>query len=419
MKTTISILFYLKRAKANSKGLVPIFQRITVNGKRIDKSTSKFIDPLKWSIEGGKMKGNSEEARTVNSHLVYLKSKVLDAENNLQRYGGRVLAETIKNKLNGFDERDRMLIPIFQNHNDKMEALLGQEYAPGTLERYKTSLKHTKDFIKWKYNLSDINILKIDYAFVAEYDFYFRSVCKCSNNTTVKYVKNFMKIIRICLANDWIQKDPFINYKATTKEVDRFFLTEEQIFTIANKQLHTQRLNQVRDAFLFSCYTGLAYVDVKNLSKDNISMGIDGEKWIFTNRQKTKVQSNIPLLPFAEEMIEKYKNNPKCLNEGKLLPILSNQRTNSYLKEIADLCGIDKELTFHIARHTFATTILLNNGIPMESASKMLGHTSIKTTQHYAKILNKKVSDDMKILKEKFAAKMRSTDNEISLIKIN
>lgn len=402
MKTTISILFYLKRAKANSKGLVPIFQRITVNGKRIDRSTGKYIDPLKWSVEGAKMKGTSEETRAINSHLDFLKSQVLEAEKGIQKFGENVIAEKIKNKLNGFDERDRMMVPIFQNHNDKMEALVGQEYAPGTLERYKTSLKHTKDFIKWKYNLSDINILKINHAFVTEYDFYLRSVCKCSNNTTVKYIKNFMKIIRICLANGWIEKDPFINYKATTKEVERFFLTEEQIFIISNKELHTNRLNQVRDIFLFSCYTGLAYVDVKNLTKDNICFGIDGEKWIFTSRQKTKVQSNIPLLPIAERIIKKYESNPKCINEGKILPVLSNQRTNSYLKEIADLCGIDKELTFHIARHTFATTVLLRNGVSMESTSKMLGHTSIKTTQHYAKILNKKVSEDMAALKHKF-----------------
>ncbi len=414
MKTTISILFYLKRAKVNPKGLVPIFQRITVNGKRIDKSTGKYIDPLKWSVEGAKMKGTSEEARTVNSHLDILKAKVLDAEKELQRYGENVVAENIKNKINGIEERERMLLQIFQEHNDKMEVLVGQEYAAGTLERYKTSLSHTKDFIKWKYSLQDINILKIDHVFVTEYDFYLRSVRKCANNTTVKYIKNFMKVIRICLSNGWIDKDPFINYKAKTKEVDRFFLTEEQIHAIENKELHTTRLNQVRDIFLFSCYTGLAYVDVKNLTNENISLGIDGVKWIFTNRQKTKIQSNIPLLPLAEEMIKKYANNPKCINEGKLMPVLSNQRMNSYLKEIADLCGIEKELTFHIARHTFATTILLSNGVAMESVSKMLGHTNIKTTQHYAKILNKKVSEDMMSLRTKLSQKEAEKNREIS-----
>jgi site-specific recombinase XerD len=405
MKATVSILFYLKRAKVNPKGLVPIFQRITVNGKRIDKSTGKYIDPLKWSVEGAKMKGTSEEARTINSHLDFLKSKVLEAEKDLERFGEEVIADKIKNKLNGIDERERMLIPIFHDHNDKMEALVDQEFAAGTLERYKTSLSHTKDFIQWKYKLSDINILKIDHAFVTEYDFYLRSVRKCSNNTTVKYIKNFMKIIRICLANGWIDKNPFINYKAKTKEVDRFFLTEEQIQDIANKELHTARLNQVRDIFLFSCYTGLAYVDVKNLTKENISFGIDGVKWIFTSRQKTKIQSNIPLLPLAEELIKKYEDNPKCISDGKIFPVLSNQRMNSYLKEIADLCGIEKELTFHIARHTFATTVLLSNGVTMESVSKMLGHTNIKTTQHYAKILNKKVSEDMMSLRTKFSQK--------------
>jgi site-specific recombinase XerD len=185
------------------------------------------------------------------------------------------------------------------------------------------------------------------------------------------------------------------------KEVERTFLVEEEIQTIASKEFATERLNQVRDIFLFSCFTGLAYIDVKKLTKNNITIGIDGEKWIYTNRQKTDTRSNIPLLPMAEEIIAKYKEHPQCLNEGKLLPVLSNQKMNAYLKEMADVCGITKELTFHIARHTFATTVTLTNGVPIESVSKMLGHKNLRTTQHYAKILDKKVSDDMKMLKAK------------------
>jgi len=296
-----------------------------------------------------------------------------------------------------------MLVPIFEDHNNKMEVLIPQEYAPGTLERYQTSLKHTKDFIKWKFNISDINITKIDHSFVADYDFYLRSVCKCANNTTVKYIKNFKKIVRICIANGWINKDPFLNYKVKLKEVDRPFLTDAEIITVIEKDFATERLRLVRDIFIFSCYTGLAYIDVAQLTSANICLGIDGNKWIYKNRQKTDSESRIPLLPIPNEIIAKYESHPQCLNKGTLIPILSNQRMNSYLKKIADVCHINKELTFHVARHTFATTVTLTNGVPMESVSKMLGHKSLKTTQHYAKIVDKKVGEDMQTLRDKLS----------------
>jgi site-specific recombinase XerD len=313
--------------------------------------------------------------------------------------------ENFRNKYFGLEERKKMLVPIFEDHNQKVEALLNQEFAPGTLERYKTSLKHTIDFLKWKYNVSDIDIKKIDHVFVTEYEFYLRSVRKCANNTAVKYIKNFGKIIRICIANGWIDKNPFANFKSKVKEVERVFLVEEELEVMANKEIKFERLALVRDIFLFSCYTGLAYIDVKQLSSLNINIGIDGFKWIFTNRQKTDTKSNIPLLPMAEEIIAKYKDHPQCINQGKLLPILSNQKMNAYLKELADMCGIQKELTFHIARHTFATSVTLTNGVPIESVSKMLGHKNLRTTQHYAKILDKKVSEDMQILRLKLGVK--------------
>lgn len=405
MDAKISILFYLKRAKVNSKGLVPIFQRITVAGKRIEKSTGKFIDPDKWSVEGGKLKGVSTEARTINSHLDLLKSKVLDAEKDLYNRDELINAEAISNKLLGIKKRERLLIPIFEEHNRKMKELIGLEYAAGTYERYVTSLKHTKDFLLWKYNVTDIAIEKIDHAFITEYEFYLRSERKCANNTAVKYIKNFHKIINQCLANGWLDKDPFVNYKSKVKDVVREFLDEKEIEEIINKEFGIERLEVVRDIFIFSCFTGLAYVDVQQLSQDNIALGIDGEKWIFKNRQKTDTTSKIPLLPMALEIIKKYENHPLCVNQNKLLPILSNQRMNSYLKEIATLCNIKKDLTFHIARHTFATTVTLTNGVPIETVSKMLGHTNLKTTQHYAKILDKKISEDMMVLRNKFNVK--------------
>ncbi len=403
MQAKVSILFYAKRAKATTDGLIPIYLRVTVDGQRIEISTKRYVEAGKWSVEQGRMKGNSGDAHSINTYLDILKGKVYDYQKELVHEGKQITVETMRNKLLGTEVRSRMLVPIFENHNGQIEALLNLEFAPGTLERYKTSLKHTIDFLKWKYNVSDIDIKKIDHAFVTEYEFYLRSVRKCNNNTAVKYIKNFGKIIRICIANGWLDKNPFVNYKAKVKEVERAYLVQEEIQAIADKTFATERLNQVKDIFLFSCFTGLAYIDVKQLTRSNIGLGIDGGKWIFTNRQKTDTRSNIPLLPMAEEILNKYKQHPQCLNVGKLLPVLSNQKMNSYLKEIADLCEINKELTFHIARHTFATTVTLTNGVPIESVSKMLGHKNLRTTQHYAKILDRKVSDDMKMLKFKLS----------------
>jgi site-specific recombinase XerD len=413
MKTKITLHFYAKSTKANAAGQFPIYVRLTVDGKRMEFSTKKFIDSSKWSSEMSKMKGNSEDARSLNEYLDLMKSKIFDIQMELIHRNELLTIEVFKNKLLGIQERQRMLIPIFEEHNRKVEELLGLEYAPGTLERYKTSLKHTKDFLQWKYNLSDFNIEKIDHAFIMEYEFYLRSVRKCNNNTAVKYVKNFHKIINQCLANGWLNRDPFANYKAKVKEVIREFLNEDEIESMINKEFVSERLELVRDIFVFSCFTGLAYVDVQQLTKNHISLGIDGDKWIFKNRQKTDTPSKIPLLPMAMAIVNKYENHPTCINENRLLPILSNQKMNSYLKEIADVCKINKELTFHIARHTFATTITLSNGVPIETVSKMLGHTNLKTTQHYAKILDKKISNDMMILKEKF------NNSKVTLIKKN
>ena len=401
VKTTLH--FYAKSTKANSDGLFPIYVRLTVDGKRLEYSTKKFIDQSKWSSESSRMKGNSEEARSINRLLDFTRNRINEIQFEILKEGKPLTIEEFKNILQGTKERTRTLIPIFQDHNSKIKALIGKEYAPGTLERYETSLRHTKEFLLWKYNVSDIDITKIDHAFVTDYEFYLRTVRNCANNTAVKYIKNFNKIIKLCLANHWLDKNPFANYKSKVKEVERVYLSEEELHDIVNKNFGTERLSLVRDIFIFSCFTGLAYIDVKNLTKSHISIGIDGGKWIFTHRQKTESASKIPILPVTQMIIDKYENHPLSVNQNKLLPILSNQKMNAYLKEIAGVCNIDKELTFHIARHTFATTVTLTNGVPIESVSKMLGHKNLRTTQHYAKVLDKKVSEDMKILKDKFS----------------
>ena len=413
MKTKITLHFYAKSTKANAAGLLPIYVRLTVDGKRLEFSTKKFVENSKWSSELSKMKGTTEEARSINSYLDLMKTKVFNAQMELMHRNENLTIENFKEKLLGTEQRQRMLIPIFQDHNNKIKELVGKEYAPGTLERYKTSLSHTIEFLQWKYKVSDIEINKIDHAFVTDYEFWLRSVRNCANNTAVKYIKNFNKIIKICLANDWLDKNPFANYKSKVKEVERVYLSEEEIQNIIEKDFKTERLSLVRDIFLFSCFTGLAYIDVKNLTKSHISIGIDGEKWIFTHRQKTESASKIPILPLTQMIIDKYEDNPQSVNQEKLLPILSNQKMNAYLKEIATVCNIEKELTFHIARHTFATTVTLTNGVPIESVSKMLGHKNLRTTQHYAKVLDKKVSEDMKILRAKFPMKTTNSEQKI------
>ncbi|SHG81411.1 Site-specific recombinase XerD [Flavobacterium micromati] len=415
MKTKITLHYYAKSTKANTSGQLPIYIRLTVDGKRMEFSSKKFIDATKWSAELSKMKGTSEEARSLNEYLNLMKSKIYDIQMELIHKNELLTLEVFKNKLIGIEERSRTLIPIFQDHNNKIKELVGKEYAPGTLERYKTSLKHTIDFLEWKYKISDIEIDKINHAFITDYEFYLRSVRNCANNTAVKYIKNFSKIIKICLANNWIERNPFSNYKAKVREVERVYLSQEEIENIINKDFKTDRLSLVRDIFLFSCFTGLAYIDVKNLTKSHISRGIDGEKWIFTHRQKTETASKIPILPITQMIIDKYEDHPESNNQNKLLPILSNQKMNAYLKEIAGVCEIKKELTFHIARHTFATTVTLTNGVPIESVSKMLGHKNLRTTQHYAKVLDKKVSEDMMILRKK----MLKSNNEKIIKKAN
>ena len=404
MKTKITLHFYAKSTKANTSGQLPIYIRLTVDGKRMEFSSKKFIDAAKWSTELSKMKGTSEEARSLNEYLNLMKSKIFDIQMELIHKNELLTLEVFKNKLLGIEERQRTLIPIFKDHNNKIKELVGKEYASGTLERYNTSLKHTIDFLEWKYKISDIEIDKINHAFITDYEFYLRSVRNCANNTAVKYIKNFSKIIKICLANNWIDRNPFSNYKAKVREVERVYLSEGEIQNIINKDFKVERLSLVRDIFLFSCFTGLAYIDVKNLTKSHISIGIDGEKWIFTHRQKTETASKIPILPITQMIIDKYEDHPESNHQNRLLPILSNQKMNAYLKEIAGVCEIEKELTFYIARHTFATTVTLTNGVPIESVSKMLGHKNLRTTQHYAKVLDKKVSDDMMVLRDKLDA---------------
>jgi site-specific recombinase XerD len=402
MKTNFSLLFYLKKPKNFTEGLMPIYIRITVDGQRVEFTAGRECNPKIWNVEAGRAKGTKEEVKALNAYLDNLQAQINEAHYQQTASGLEITANDLKNRLLGKAGKTRTLLSVFRDHNQKIAALINQEYAPGTVERYEIACRHTENFIKWKYKKADIDIRNVDHNFVINFDFYLRSERKCANNSAVKYIKNFGKIIRICLASGWLEKDPFLNYKAKVKRVDRGFLSEEELRRIADKTLN-DRLNQVKDIFLFSCFTGLAYADVSKLKRNEIVKELDGEMWINTTRRKTDTISRIPLLPVAMSIIAKYSDHPICVNTNKVLPVPTNQKVNEYLKEIAAICDIEKPLTFHIARHTFATTVTLSNGVPIESVSKMLGHTNIKTTQHYAKILDLKVGQDMAALKLKYA----------------
>lgn len=401
MSTTITTHFYLRANRPNKSGQLPIYTRFTIHGSRKEFSTKYFIDSNKWDERSIRVKGNNKEANLINSHLDAIRYKANQIVINFIYNNKKYTLDEFYEEYTGSKEKSRTLVPIFKNHNTKIKELVGKEYAMGTYVRYETTLAHLQKFLKWKYNKQDIDILHINNIFINDLDFYLRTKHNCANNTVMKYIKNFKKIIRLCLSNGWLDKDPFINYKSKFIEIEKIYLNEEELQAVTNKEIHNERIALVRDLFIFCCFTGLAYIDAKQLTTDNIVKGIDGHLWISIHRQKTDTASKIPLLEIPKEIINKYKEHPISDNNNILLPMLSNQKMNAYLKEIADICGINKILTFHCARHTFATTVTLSNGVPIESVSKMLGHKDIKITQHYAKITDRKVSFDMEILKTK------------------
>lgn len=401
MNNAMHLSFQVKSSKKNEFGKAPIYARITINEVRTEFSIKRFIETDKWVNKAGYAKGNSEEIKTLNAHIIAVRTQLFQHYNKLLEAGKSITVEAVKNSYFGITEKSKTIMEVFQYHNDQMKSLIGKEYSFGTHERYATALNHTKEFIEYKYNVSDYPIKLVNHEFITEYEYYLKAVRKCSHNTAIKYLTNFKKIMRICLGNGWIEKDPFINYRFHLKEVEREILHQHELQAIADKNFATSRLDQVRDVFLFCCFTGLAYSDVKKLTRDHIIIGIDGERWIKVNRTKTDTRSSIPILPMAQAILDKYANHPKCCFEKRVLPVGSNQKMNDYLKEIAAVCEIEKNITFHIARHSFATTVTLQNDVPIESVSKMLGHKSIRTTQHYAKVLDKKVGNDMALLKEK------------------
>jgi site-specific recombinase XerD len=282
-----------------------------------------------------------------------------------------------------------------------MKRLIDKEYSPLTYQRYQAALKHIKIFCKTQYKNEGFLLSEVNYKFITSFEFYLKTTAKCQHNSAMKHIKALKKVILIALANDYLRRDPFANYKITIKNSERECLTQPEINKLIEKEFSIERIEVVRDLFVFQCYTGLSYRDLEKLSKNHIRIGIDGYKWIILNRTKTGSECRIPILPPAENILKKYKNNPCHQIKETLLPVPSNQKMNAYLKEVADLCEINKKLHTHLARHTYATTVTLSNGVPMETVSKLLGHKKIATTQIYAKVLDSKISQDMAMLMNK------------------
>jgi integrase len=339
MQTTFSILFYPRGNDIDRNGNAPIYARITVNGKRSEFSIKRKVLLAKWNSEAGKMRGTTSDVRELNKYMTSIRTKLNKIQEQLSEKNASVTAQKIKNIYLGKDIKHKMLLEIFQEHNDKVDKLIGKDFAAGTAERYKTARKHVKDYISKEYNVKDIPVKDVDHIFITGFEYYLKTTRNCAHNTAIKYITNFKKIIRIAYANDWINKDPFIHWKAKLKIVDREFLTEKELQKLVEKKFGIPRLNQVKDIFVFCCFTGLAYADVKKLSQNDIVLGITGERWIKTKRSKTDTRSNIPILSIPEALLEKYAESPDFSDSELLLPVLSNQKMNAYLKEIADLCG--------------------------------------------------------------------------------
>jgi integrase len=403
-QTTFSILFWIAKNRIKD-GKSPLSCRITVNGQRAELSVQREVSIRDWDPKAQILSGRTAEAKEINNHLAMTRAKLLNCHSKLEARNAEITAESIKREYSGVIERPRMLMEIITQHNNDIKTLIGKGYSKATWVKYNSTKTHVENFLKWKYSISDMDIKKLNFEFITDFEFYLKSQKNIDVNTNGKYIKNIKKIIKECVAKNWLDKDPFMAYKVKAKKTEREFLTEEELRTIQEREFEIERLSQVRDIFIFSCYTGLAYIDIYNLSPNQIALGIDGEKWIFTSRQKTGTPSRIPLLPPALAILDKYANHPMTVNRKKLLPVPSNQKLNAYLKEIAAICKIPKELTFHAARHTFATTVTLTNGVPIETVSKMLGHTKLQTTQIYARILDKKVSGDMQTLRDKLKPK--------------
>lgn len=394
-RNTLSVLFIIKKAKLLKNGEAPICMRITVNKRVAEVMIKRSIPVDLWNQKKECSKGKDRVATELNHYINTVRAKVLQIHRELEIDNKPITADIIKDCFYGRDKVQRSLLEVYAEHNEKCRALIGKEYTESTVTKFDTSINRLKEYIRSCYHRDDIMLAELDGQFIRDFDFWLKTEKHCQNNSALKHLKNLKKVVRIALANDWIKKDPFYGIHFKQEEVNVEFLSREELDILMNKDFAIKRLEQVRDIFVFCCFTALAFVDVQQLSREHLIKDNNGALWIRKARQKTSQMCNIPVLSISQRILRIYEDNAECIKKGVLLPVISNQRMNAYLKEIADLCGITKRLTTHVARHTAATTVFLGNEVSMENVAKILGHSNIKMTQHYAKVLDSSIMRDM------------------------
>lgn len=404
VKQNLSILIWANPSKIDKNGFYPLNARITIDGKRSEISLGKKVHPDKWDKVYGVLKGKDSEAKTFNNHLIQVKSDINVHFLNLSAINESVSPQFLSDNYLGKEikSKEKTLMDAFEYHNRKFkEKAIHGSVSLKTWARFEILKNKVIKFMAVTYKEKDRNLSSIKHAFATEFEHYLMITDNLATNTLMKYIKMLKTVLNMAVANEWIASNPFTNFKCTYNPPERNVLTKEELFKIYENEMPNKRMEEVRDVFIFACYTGYAFADLEKFELNAVTIGIDGEYWLKTNRVKTDTAENVMLLDIPMKVIEKYKSNEYCVSYNKLLPIISNQRYNGYLKELASICNINKHLTSHIARHTFATTVTLANGITLESVSAMLGHKSIRTTQIYAKVVQSKLSNEMKLLKEK------------------
>jgi integrase/recombinase XerD len=399
-KENFAILFVIKLTKLNSKGLCPVNVRITYQGVRKENATGYFVDPKFWDAKRQLTTSKALDAISTNIQLELIKQKIKNAYLSILLETDDFGADDIYHKYLGKPLKEsEFVVRYFQKYLDKIFKLIGKDLKLATWKKYNYACIQIIGFIKFKYKKNDISLDKINLQFLTEFEYYLKTEQNQCQSTINKAIQRFRRLITIGIAEGFLEKDPFILYKAKKVKKEVIFLTHEELETVERTQISQPRLALVKDLFVFCCYTGLAYVEMAHLSKQNIQIGFDDVNWIQMKREKTQRQISIPILPKAQEIIEKYSND-----NNLVFPSISNQKFNSYLKEIAEITGIEKRLTHHTARKTFASTVLLYNDVPMEIVSELLGHSNMVITQEsYGKVVQRKVSDEMKKLNLKIS----------------
>lgn len=396
MRSTFKVLFYLKRNEVKKDGQVPVMCRITVDGSISQFSCKATVDPKLWDLSAGRASGRSDQAVAVNRKLDAVRVGVNKHYTEIFEREGYVSAEKVKNAYLGLDQKRLTLLQVYKDFLEDFEKLQKSgSRSKSTLYKYRRTYGLLEEFIKYKFNRKDIALKEIQPAFITDFDFFLRVEKGHAHNTVWVNQMPLRKMVTIAVNKGWLHRDPFWEYEITSEETDRGFLSEEELAALMNATFTRKKQEVVRDMFIFSCFTGFSFRDLKNLTVGNLQTGFDGHPWIITRRQKTNVSSNVWLLDVPLQIIEKYRGTAKS---DKLLPVPCYETLRTQIKGIAKTCGIAREVTWHQSRHTYATTVCLTNGVSMESLRKTMGHTSIRTTEIYGKILDKKVSNDMQQL---------------------